>query len=383
MAVVDVRGRDERMEQRLDRRARLIRHKPAAAEVVDHLGIGHLLALTQRQDVLEAERGEARPSDRRQVGSGALHPERPDLAACVVDARAFRRGIPAANVRERAIGSEQIGAIDELIQRRETRGRIPVPAVLGWSNAAEDLCSCAHAWTSFGSVRSAKRSAASSHAVEEDGSQMFGSKEARTTSRASSSDPSSPSAIAWVTRLPTAVASTGPARTGSPAASAVQRQRGTLSAPPPTTWISGGREPVTSASTRTVWACFSARLSRMQRVISPAPAGSGWPLSAQNAWTRAGRSPGARNRGSFGSMNDCSGGAASAAAVSSWNVHVRPSAAQALRHSCSSQRPSTFLSSRVVPPTPPSFVRFAAKLASVISGSASSTPTSDQLPALM
>ena len=33
--------------------------KPAAAEVVDHLGVGHLVALAQRQDLVEAERGEA------------------------------------------------------------------------------------------------------------------------------------------------------------------------------------------------------------------------------------------------------------------------------------------------------------------------------------
>ena len=40
--------------------------------------------------------------------------------------------------------------------------------------------------------------------------------------------------------FPRSVASSGPARTGSPAASAVQRQSSSLRAPPPTTWISRG-----------------------------------------------------------------------------------------------------------------------------------------------
>ena len=66
------------------------------------------------------------------------------------------------------------------------------------------------------------------------------------------SDASSPSAIAWTSRLPSSVASSGPASTGSPAAAAVQRQSSSLRAPPPTTWISAGAAPVTVASTSTV-----------------------------------------------------------------------------------------------------------------------------------
>ena len=55
-----------------------------------------------------------------------------------------------------------------------------------------------------------------------------------------------------------------------------------------------------------------------------------------------------------------------------------PPTAQLRRHSCSSQSPVTFRSRRKVPATPPSFVRFAAKVSSVISGSSTSRP--DQRP---
>ena len=148
-------------------------------------------------------------------------------------------------------------------------------------------------------------------------------------------------------RLPTAVASTGPASTGRPAASAVQRHSGRLSAPPPTMWISGGREPVTLGEQRTVWACFSARLSRMQRTISPGSPGSGWPVSAQNARMRPGRSPGREEARVVGlderRERRRSLGRGDRAPRTSTSGPPQPNA---LRHSCSSHRPSTFRSSR-------------------------------------
>ena len=63
----------------------------------------------------------------------------------------------------------------------------------------------------------------------------------RSSSRASATEPSSPAAIAWTARLPMAVASTGPARTGSPVAPAVRWHSRRWLDPPPTTWI--GRRP--------------------------------------------------------------------------------------------------------------------------------------------
>ena len=74
------------------------------------------------------------------------------------------------------------------------------------------------------------------------------------------------------------VASAGPARTTRPAASAVQRQRSSFFAPPPTRWISSSSRPVSRASRSTLAACFRARLSKMQRTTDPSSAGCGCPV---------------------------------------------------------------------------------------------------------
>jgi hypothetical protein len=58
MRVVDVRGRHERVQKRLDRRTRLIGRERAATEVVDHLGVVHLVAAAQGQDLVEPKCGE-------------------------------------------------------------------------------------------------------------------------------------------------------------------------------------------------------------------------------------------------------------------------------------------------------------------------------------
>ena len=58
-------------------------------------------------------------------------------------------------------------------------------------------------------------------------------------------------------------------------------------------------------------------------------------------------------------------------------LHRRPRCAW---HSCSSQSPPTLRRNLVRPPTPPSLVKFASRLASVTIGSSSSRPTSDHVP---
>ena len=55
MGVVDVRRRDEGVQQRLDRGARRGRVQLAAGEVGDHVLVAHLVALHQRQDLVEAQ----------------------------------------------------------------------------------------------------------------------------------------------------------------------------------------------------------------------------------------------------------------------------------------------------------------------------------------
>ena len=59
-----------------------------------------------------------------------------------------------------------------------------------------------------------------------------------------------------------------------------------------------------------------------------------------------------------------------------------PSRAQPRRHACSSHRPPMFFSSRVVPQTPPSLVKFASSARGVMIGRGTSVPSSDQVPEL-
>src|SRR5262249_46628573 len=72
--------------------------------------------------------------------------------------------------------------------------------------------------SSFGNASARNRSRASTHPAVSSGSKIRGPYEARTTSRASSSEASSPTVIAWTRRFPSRVASSGPASTGIPVA---------------------------------------------------------------------------------------------------------------------------------------------------------------------
>ncbi len=112
----------------------------------------------------------------------------------------------------------------------------------------------------------------------------------------------------------------------------------------------------------------------------PASGGTGCPVSAQNARTWAGRSPGRRKRSSSGSMKAVNAGAASARAASSSYVGASPAGQSARRHSCTSQSPMTLRSRRIVPATPPSFVRLAARVTPDTTGAATSSPISDHVP---
>ena len=146
--VVDVRGADERVEERLDGRPRLRGHEGAAEEVVHHLGVLHLHALDQRQDLVEPERGEAFGRDRRQVGAGALDPEDARLAPEVVTRDPFGRRVSAALVGERSIGPEQVRAIDEAGERVEPGRGAGVPEIDRGLDATQGAGGLLHACTS-------------------------------------------------------------------------------------------------------------------------------------------------------------------------------------------------------------------------------------------
>ena len=218
--------RDERVQQRLDRRPRLVgRERRSAAGSRPSSRRPSPRARAAAAISSSRRRGEARRRDRREVGARALDPEHALLAAGVVDRRPLGRGVAAALVGERAVGAEQVRAVDE--RRRATSS--PRRAASSHRSSGAGMpsqhvgdCSCRApraSATADGRREALPRLAASRRRPAARRSSARTS--ARTTSRASSSDASSPSAIACTSRLPSSVASSGPASTGRPAALAV------------------------------------------------------------------------------------------------------------------------------------------------------------------
>ena len=96
------------------------------------------------------------------------------------------------------------------------------------------------------------------------------------------------------------------------------------------------------------------------RPSTRAPAGRS---GGSTAWIRAGMSPGAANAGSSTSTSERNAGAAAAISTRRSYDSVSPWRPQWRRHSWTSHRPHRFFRKRIVPPTPPSFVKLAARLA--------------------
>ena len=146
--MVDVLRRHERVQQGLDRGARLVGAERAMAEVVDHGRVAHLLTRAQRQNLVQPEGREARGRDRRQIGTGALDPQDARLPAGVVDDDALGGGVAAALVRHRAVLAEQVRAQNELAQGVEPGRRLVAPAIDRRRDASQDGRGLGHAPTS-------------------------------------------------------------------------------------------------------------------------------------------------------------------------------------------------------------------------------------------
>ena len=188
---------------------------------------------------------------------------------------------------------------------------------------------------------------------------------ARTTSRASASEPSSPSAIACTSRLPSSVASAGPGEHGqaggAPPSSGRaarcarrRRRRGSRPAPSPVT----AREQVDRLGVLEREALEDAADDRAG--VRRARAG---PCARRTRAIARRHVAGLGEDGSFGSTKRARAAAPSVGERDELVERVARALAAPTtrRHSCRSQSPVTLRSSRNVPPTPPSFVRFAAK----------------------
>ena len=368
MRVVDVRRRDERVQERLDRRPRLVgRARRSAGGSRPSSASSISVALAQRQQLVEPEPGEAGGGDRREVGARALDPEHAHLAAGVVGGRLLGGRVAAADVRERAVGAEQVRAVDEPVEDRETCRRRRRPSGSpGRGCRAERRSSRSRRHLRRLRRRRARRSARAPRASRRRRAARRPS--ARTSARTTVARLVERPDLAERHRLHEQVAEQrrllrarehGQAG-GARRPAAEQRVARAAADDVQLARVDAGDRAEAGRPSR---ACFSARLSRMQRTtVSPTSAGLG--LAGLRAERRGSAAACRRARGrasAFGSTNGPNGGADRASATSSSNEYVWPCVAHARRHSCSSHRPVTLRSSRNVPATPPSFVRFAAK----------------------
>ena len=197
---------------------------------------------------------------------------------------------------------------------------------------------------------------------------------------------STPRVRAWTSTLPSAEASTGPASTGTPQASAVSWQSRALREPPPTTCTHldvapGDRGRLAEVATVGQHEAVEDAAGRPRpgsRAPAPPPRGPGSRPARASCRPEL---PGGSRRGSLMSTTVRSGSAAGGAgSTPARSAPGTPASAQAPRDSESTQSPITFLRNRMVPSTPPSLVKSAGRAASVSTGSSSSRPTSDQVP---
>ncbi len=114
--VIDVRRRQEGMQQRLDRRPRAVRLDEAAREVGDHLLVAHRCAVAEREQVVEPEPREVAGAGRREIRAAALDPDRPPLTAEMVPLEELRRGVAATVEDKRRIGPDQPRARDQPVE---------------------------------------------------------------------------------------------------------------------------------------------------------------------------------------------------------------------------------------------------------------------------
>ena len=176
--------------------------------------------------------------------------------------------------------------------------------------------------------------------------------DARTTSRASSTDASSPSAIACTSRLPDDVASSGPASDGQPRRARRPRAEQLVArAAADDVQLRAAPTPVASRSSSTACACLSARLSSTQRTTAAGGLRRGLAgLARRTSRIRAGMSPGLRRTTASSGRRTTAARARRRRARRARRTSTRgPRRAQARRHSCSSQRPVTLRRSRVRP----------------------------------
>ena len=118
--VVHVRGVDQGVHRRVDRRRGAALAVQAEVERGDHvvLVLDAGVDLLEGPDPVDPQHRQPRRGQRAEVAPGALHPQQFDgLAGHRVDVGALRRGVPAGVVRDPRVRAERVRARDERTDR--------------------------------------------------------------------------------------------------------------------------------------------------------------------------------------------------------------------------------------------------------------------------
>jgi hypothetical protein len=130
MCVVDLRIRNESVQQGLYGAPRHVGCELATGQVGDHLLVAHLLPLLEREYFVELETRKLPSLYGRQVRSRTFHPQNVDLAPGVVPLCSLGRGIAASVVGDGAVPPQQVGTVGQRFELGEPLSLSLVPQVL-------------------------------------------------------------------------------------------------------------------------------------------------------------------------------------------------------------------------------------------------------------
>ena len=128
--VIDVRMRNESMQECFDRRTRRPRLHQALHEVADHLVVAHRAALTERLEVVQTDAGELLRFDRLEVRAAPLDAHDAHAPAAEIGLRQLDRRVPPAPDHQTGVAADQTGTVDEQVQALEAPDFFVAPQVV-------------------------------------------------------------------------------------------------------------------------------------------------------------------------------------------------------------------------------------------------------------
>ncbi len=142
VGVVDMLARHKSVQQRLDALARAALLKPGSFQISDHFFVGHCVTLVERFDLVHFEQGELRFLDGQHVRPGRLDRQHLDLPPHMIGHHDFGAGIPAVNIHHGPVTAQDIAAIYQPFQIRQSGCVSVIPEILwhGDSPLSDFVC---------------------------------------------------------------------------------------------------------------------------------------------------------------------------------------------------------------------------------------------------